>query len=49
MTEVSEKQKRPCDEALLLRLALLCVFYGACWGSVIGTLACWQVRYGILF
>jgi hypothetical protein len=33
----------------LWRLPLLCVLYGACWGSIAGTLICWQVRYRVLF
>ena len=32
----------------VLRLPLLCVIYAAYFGSVAGTLICWQCRYGII-
>ena len=32
----------------ILRLPLLCVIYVAYFGSVVGTIVCWQYRYGII-
>jgi hypothetical protein len=35
-----------CRRAGLLRLPVLLVIYVAYFGSILGTLSCWLIRYG---
>jgi len=37
---------RICPRPGLFRLPVLCVIYPAYFGSIIGTLLCWLIRYG---